>query len=91
MDIVFSLLRLIDSPWNRKISCQHARPYPQRQPSQKNRTKKQSTLATPYGLWLAAMYAHLIHRPVHSFRGQVQKAASRCPQGFAGRLESFFA
>ena len=30
-------------------------------------------LATAHAPWLVAMYTHLIHRPVHSFRGQVEK------------------
>ena len=35
--------------------------------------KKQPTVPIPYTAWSAAMCAHLIHSPIHTIRGQVQK------------------
>lgn len=43
----------------------------------------------PYRPWCAAMCAHLIHSPVHSLWGQVQKAESRSTQGFQCNSKSF--
>jgi len=46
-------------------------------------------LATPHAPWLAAMYAHLIHRPVHSFRGQVEKLQAAIHKALRAYLKVF--
>jgi hypothetical protein len=51
--------------------------------------KKQPTGYTLYQPWLSAKCAHVIHRPVHSFRGQVKKLEAAVYKALRADLKVF--
>ncbi len=51
--------------------------------------KNEQNVATPCRPWLAAMCTHLIHSPIHSFRGQVEKLKAAIHKALRADLKLF--